>query len=67
MSPTTVVTTRKGAQYEFTADRLHVRQADEGWRTLDIEPSIERGFPMVQVFAGGGVRLTDHVADIAYV
>lgn len=63
MSPTVVVTTREGAQYEFTADRLHVRQ-DGSWKALDIAPNIERGFRILQVFRDGGFGVTGNVASI---
>lgn len=66
MSPTTVVTTRDGARYEFTADRLHVRKAGSGWQRLKGPPTVEAGFKMLQVFIAGGFLVTGHVADIAY-
>lgn len=65
MIPATLVTTRDGATYEFTADRLHVRDTtQEVWDTLDSPATIEMGFSMFQVFEGGGFRYTGNVVDI---
>ncbi len=68
MTPATLVTTRDGATYEFTEDKLHVRDTSkETWDNLDAPAIIEMGFGMFQVFEGGGFRYTGHVTDIARV
>ena len=65
MTPATLVTTRDGATYEFTEDKLHVRDASkEAWDALDSPATIEMGFIMFQVFEGGGFRYTENVTDI---
>jgi hypothetical protein len=65
MTPTTLVKTRDGAQYEFTADKLHVRDASEKtWSELVAPASIELGFSMFQVLEGGGAFYTSNVTDI---
>lgn len=65
MTPTTLVTTRDGATYEFTEDKLHVRDTSkETWDHLDAPAIIEMGFGMFQVFETGGFRYTDNVTDI---
>ena len=67
MTPATLVTTRDGATYEFTEDKLHVRDTSkEAWDALDSPATIEMGFNMFQVFEGGGFRYTENVTDIRH-